>query len=1008
MASFVGDGGGSMLIVNQAAERPQTHALIIAPGAPGGLPPIHSSTPSASVLSSWLQKDFVNPEAPLGSLDILTAPHPDTTLPPATGAVIASAVKEWLQRAALHPDNIALFYFAGHGFADPTRSDQLLVPSDASQETLGDVLSVNELLKALDHCDANRQLVLIDASWEVTSRPHRITLDHRPPTTRSQLNRGVLRACGFGQLSYAPGDGLGFFTEALMRTLRVPQATSPITLSRLLDVGTRLMEIAKAAGIHQEPWSNVIGDFVLHYPPGSLPTATAVEPEETAPDATTKPAPRKAARTATPRKAAPKTKTPQPSPPGEPPEPDAPITSKETPPEAAPRPDLDFFDDDAELDADALGRAGLAVMIARRLHTIWKNLNVGSDRRRSDTRASFVMHLDAPWGGGKTTFANFVARALNPYGFGKPASFLVQRCGEGVNLSAVFAQDPPAEGQRATPLTPDAARPWIIVPFNAWQMEHCTPPWWAFYQVTHEACFKAIRTEGDKPVSVARKGGRTISPAWARWSRWLWLWTVEFAWRLFTPKLVIPLIGTLLSGLVFLIMMAAGMIDTATKDDKTTAVFDPTSPIGLIMLGLTGLTVIGGAVSLFVESLAPGVNPLAERLGLGNSDPLARFRKHFQDTLTRIKRPVLVVIDDLDRCRPETIVDLVRGMQTILRSPRVVFLILGDRDWIERAFEARNADMAKVGGGVEQSLGARFVEKAIQMSFLLPGMGATNQSDYVRGLLDRRGAGAPAATSEAAVRLREKVRETAANRGADPFNAQALRDQARRDWAEAKAYAAEAKAILTGAATGSGAWAAPTETQAQEAADREVSQIINEELAIHAAAAPEVEAETARRLQPLAPWLPPNPRQIKRILNGVALYHAVALQHPSFSTAGDRWFQLALWVVIMTEWPMTWRLLVACPELADVIAHATPAEALKALPAGRLPGSYAATLPEVERICADKALMALITGADNRPGPKLNTVAVQELLAITPPHGRATRLAEPARAKPEPATEPAA
>lgn len=82
----------------------------------------------------------------------------------------------------------------------------------------------------------------------------------------------------------------------------------------------------------------------------------------------------------------------------------------------------------------------------------------------------------------------------------------------------------------------------------------------------------------------------------------------------------------------------------------------------------------------------------------------------------------------------------------------------------------------------------------------------------------------------------------------------------------------------------------PTELQAE--ARRQAAQIVNEEIAIRASVAPSVEAETAKRLEPLAPWLPGNPRQIKRILNGIALYHAAGLQHPTFPTA-ERWVQLA-------------------------------------------------------------------------------------------------------------------
>jgi len=316
-----------------------------------------------------------------------------------------------------------------------------------------------------------------------------------------------------------------------------------------------------------------------------------------------------------------------------------------------------------------------------------------------------------------------------------------------------------------------------------------------------------------------------------------------------------------------------------------------------------------------------------------------------------------------------------------------VFLILGDRDWIERAFEAKNAEMAKVGGAPEQSLGARFVEKAIQMSFLLPGMGEKDQATYVSGLLSRR---APGLDPAAALRLREQVRQRASS--GDAFDAQALREEARNSWSEARSYADAAKAALQ---SPSQPGAAPSDAEAEALAQREVAQIINEELAIQAASTKEVETETARRLAPLAPWLPPNPRQIKRILNGVALYHAVALNHPTFSTAGDRWFQLALWIVVMTEWPQTWRLLVTCPALADVIAAPSPAAALADLGDGSLPGSRAAVLKEVQRIRGDRALTALITGSDGRPGPRLDRDAIVDLLTITPPHGRPTRLVEP-------------
>ena len=58
-----------------------------------------------------------------------------------------------------------------------------------------------------------------------------------------------------------------------------------------------------------------------------------------------------------------------------------------------------------------------------------------------------------------------------------------------------------------------------------------------------------------------------------------------------------------------------------------------------------------------------------------------------------VKGQTKQVLDDIDRCEPKYIVEVTRGLQTILRSPRVVYLLLGDRNWIEQAFEVCHNNM---------------------------------------------------------------------------------------------------------------------------------------------------------------------------------------------------------------------------------------------------------------------------------------------------------------------------
>ena len=334
--------------------------------------------------------------------------------------------------------------------------------------------------------------------------------------------------------------------------------------------------------------------------------------------------------------------------------------------------------------------------------------------------------------------------------------------------------------------------------------------------------------------------------------------------------------------------------------------------------------------------------------------------------MERVKRPVLVIVDDLDRCKADFVVDLIRGIQTLLRSPRVVFVIVGDRDWIERAFEAYYKTMNKVRVGPEQTLGARFVEKAIQMSFVLPGMVRERQTEYVRWVLlgrraVQRGASATGIKPETAALLREEIQRSAETQKEAPLATEQIKQNVKSLY---RSLSPESQRV-----------------DAKTSSDR-VDQFVNEELAIRAAVDERVEREISHRLQPLSAYFPPNPRQIKRIVNAVTMYYAVALQQSGLKADDPRWLQLALWIIIMIEWPETWRLLASYPRLADLLITPDPEGEIKKMEPSNLPGSETRTLKEVNRIRADKSLMALIAGSGGRDGPILDRTSIEEL--ITP------------------------
>lgn len=668
-------------------------------------------------------------------------------------------------------------------------------------------------------------------------------------------------------------------------------------------------------------------------------------------------------------------------------------------------PNTRFVSDDPEVERDELGRGPLAIALGRRLHRIWCRSNgirvPGGEKvdAGGDERSAFVLHLDAPWGGGKTSFANFLARVLNPFphGAGAVAHFLHERAGSAVGT--IFIDDPPPRGREggvAAQWPEDARRPWIVVPFNAWQAEHCTPPWWTFYQAIRKGCFAAVWAEGraaSRPAQASPPPRPLIEER--LWS-WTALWTRELLWRLRNPK-VVTLLCTFAAALA--VTLALTWTKVIFQGDRGPA-FDPGTVLGFALAAVTGISGFWSVGALLTESVAPGTDGAAERRSLGGGDPFERFRRHFSRTMAAVRRPVMVIVDDLDRCRPDFVVDLVRGIQTLLRSPRVVFVILGDRDWIERAFEAHHAAMSKVNVGPEQDFGARFVEKAIQMSFILPEMPKPSQDSYVRGVLT--GETGPDGTADAGASpptdiardMRDDYRRTvvqATTPEARKKAEQALIKQYRPKLQAAALATAKAKAKDPDRPAGA---AALKPAAASDLAEAQAGKLVSEERAVSAAVHEKMGKALLHRLEPLARFFPANPRQIKRIVNAITMYTAVAYLQMEMDESDERGIELAIWVIVMTEWPKTWRVLASCPKLADVLAAADAEAALAAIGDGALPGSREATLKEVNRIRADPDLLALITETKGRP--RLTTSSVEQFVRLTPLYSRKQRLAEEA------------
>ncbi len=115
-------------------------------------------------------------------------------------------------------------------------------------------------------------------------------------------------------------------------------------------------------------------------------------------------------------------------------------------------------------------------------------------------------------------------------------------------------------------------------------------------------------------------------------------------------------------------------------------------------------------------------------------ETIHKFREEFQDLLKEAKISQLVVlIDDLDRCLPETAVQTLEAIRLFLFVPKTAFVIGADEAMIEYAVRQHFPDLPVASGPLPYA--RNYLEKLIQIPFRIPALGAQETRTYVQLLL---------------------------------------------------------------------------------------------------------------------------------------------------------------------------------------------------------------------------------------------------------------------------------
>jgi hypothetical protein len=254
-----------------------------------------------------------------------------------------------------------------------------------------------------------------------------------------------------------------------------------------------------------------------------------------------------------------------------------------------------------------------------------------------------------------------------------------------------------------------SGRNWITVEFNAWKQQSVAPIWWPLLDTI-------IRG------SLVRD---SFVSSWLSKARYFW-WRVSRTSKIFILAFLVS---------VLIIVLSINFPNS----------FGSYKELGTYIAGFLAIV---GSLNSFITPLLLNSPRAAETFKKLERDPVQEIRDYFVNFVRELNQPVIVLIDDLDRCRPAYAVELLEQLHVVFSSPRVFFLVAADRHWLSESFNQSYNDMGKSVEETGRSIGYLFLEKIFQLSIGLPVVNPETRKGFLADLLRPADQAEPGAISD--------------------------------------------------------------------------------------------------------------------------------------------------------------------------------------------------------------------------------------------------------------------
>jgi hypothetical protein len=353
-----------------------------------------------------------------------------------------------------------------------------------------------------------------------------------------------------------------------------------------------------------------------------------------------------------------------------------------------------------------------------------------------DTKPPLTISIQAPWGGGKTSLMRMIQHELDPDAFAEVRDEARQPRGEltvGKALCEIKAWIEEDTENQLPKVPEDVKRKLLTVWFNAWKYESVNQVWAGLADAIMQQVAARLPLV-DRECFWLRLNLKRVDADLIRHR--IYERVIRYWWRA-TRLWFFGLGGTLL---VSIMTALAGNL-TGIEVAETT---------GWVGMGLSvALSAIVAVVNYLKEKAKVQEEPAAVSLGEYLEAPdyraelgfLHQVEADLQRVFTSIPSrywPLVVFIDDLDRCSPAKVSQVVEALNLFLAGdfPNCIFVLGIDTEMVAAALQAAHKEMiAQLPSDAGIPVGWRFMDKFVQLPFLIPPAAETDLGRYTQSLL---------------------------------------------------------------------------------------------------------------------------------------------------------------------------------------------------------------------------------------------------------------------------------